>query len=211
MKYDFEYGNSFSGSFSGSYEYDDVPTGTITGSYSVEADAFGTLILPGNKEFESTLRIKTIKTYTNEFSSSSQEVEITTYRWYNQSHRYPLLVLTEYTTAVGENVNVNYQAAYNSNAVNAIPSIATESVTLYPNPTSSTLNLELNTSLTGSVYFEIFDASGKVVRKFEREAIPGHQLFDLSSEVKGLQPATYMLIISSGNEKITKSFTLKPN
>ncbi len=211
MKYDFEYGNEFSGSFSGTYEYNNVPTGTISGTYSVEADAFGTLILPGEKQFEGTLRIKTIKTYTNEFSSSSQEVEIVTYRWYNQTHRYPLLVLTEYTTTVGENKSVNHQAAYNSNAVNSITPLVTESILLFPNPASSTITLEFNTTLAGSIEFEIFDAAGRLVRKFEREVFPGHQSLNFSEEIKGLQPASYMLTIGSGNERIVKNFTIKPH
>lgn len=210
MKYPFAYSNTFSGSFSGSYEYTNAPTGSISGSYSVVADAFGTLILPGNKEFESTLRVKTEKTYETVFSSSTQEVKIVTYRWYNQTHRYPLLVLTEYTTTVGDNVNINHQAAYNSNAVNNIQPLITESILLYPNPASSALTLELNSRLTGSLEFEIFDASGRSVRKFSREVTSGYQSFDLSEEISGLQPATYMMVIGSEKDKIIKNFTIKP-
>jgi hypothetical protein len=210
MKYPFAYSDIFSGSFSGSYEYANVPTGSITGTYTVEADAFGTLILPGGKQFETTLRVKTIKSYENVFSNSTQEVEIITYRWYNESHRYPLLVLTEYTTKVGDNVNVNHQAAYNSNAVNHVVPLVVESILLYPNPASSALTLELNSQLTGSLEFELFDASGRSVRKFNREVIPGHQSFNLSNEIKGLKPATYMIVIDNGKDKIVKNFTLKP-
>jgi hypothetical protein len=210
MKYPFAYEDIFSGSFTGSYEYDNVPTGSINGTYTVEADAFGTLILPGGKQFESTLRIKTIKAYENVFSSSTQKVEIITYRWYNQTHRYPLLVLTEYSTTVGDNVNVNHQAAYNSDAVNHIGPLAIESILLYPNPASSALTIELNSQQSGSLAFELFDASGRSIRKFNREVIPGNQSFNLSEEIKGLQPATYMMVIDNGNDKIVKNFIVKP-
>jgi len=209
MKYPFGYENNFSGSFSGSYEYASVPTGTISGTYTVEADAFGTLILPGDKQFETTLRVKTVKEYETEFSNSTQEVRIITYRWYNQAHRYPLLVLTEYTTTVGENTNVNHQAAYNSNAVNYITPLVSESILLYPNPTSSSLTLEMNSTLTGSFNFELIDASGRSIRKFEREVIStGQQSIDLSDEIKGLHPSTYILVIDNGGDKIVKNFTL---
>jgi hypothetical protein len=211
MKYPFVYGDDYSGSFSGSYEYASVPTGTISGNYTIEADAFGTLILPGGKQFESTLRVKTTKSYETVFSNSTQEVVIVTYRWYNQIHRYPLLVLTEYTTVVGDNEIVNHQAAYNNNAVNYIESMITESVLLYPNPASSALTLELNSTKSGSLEFEIIDASGKSVRQFNQEVIAGYQSFDLSDEIKGLQPATYMLIIGAENDKIIKSFIIKPH
>lgn len=212
MKYPFAYGDNFSGSFSGTYEYSNVPSGSISGSYNVEADAFGTLILPGGKQFESTLRIKTTKSYETVFSNSTQEVEIVTYRWYNQAHRYPLLVLTEYTTTVGDNVVVNHQAAYNNNAVNYIAPFVSESILLYPNPASSALTLEINSLITGSLEFELLDASGRTVRIFNREiTTPGYQSFDLSEEVKGLKPATYMMVISNGNDKIVKNFTIKPH
>lgn len=209
MRYPFGYENNFSGSFSGLYEYAKVPTGTISGTYTVEADAFGTLILPGGKQFETTLRVKTVKDYETVFSNSTQEVRIITYRWYNQAHRYPLLVLTEYTTTVGENTNVNHQAAYNSNAVNYITPLVTESILLYPNPTASSLTLEMNSTLTGALNFEVIDASGRLVRKFEREVISaGQQSFNLSNEIKGLQPASYMMVIEYSNNKIVKNFTL---
>ena len=211
MKYPFVYGDNFSGSFSGSYEYSDAPTGTINGTYSVEADAYGTLFLPGGKEFISTLRIKTTKSYETVFSSGTQKVEIVTYRWYNQAHRYPLLVLTEYKTTVGDNEIVNHQAAYNNNAVNLIPSVSSESIVLYPNPASSALTCELNSSLSGTLDFELLDATGRSVRKFNLEIIPGYQSIDLSDEIKGLRPATYMLVIGSGNSKIVKNFTIKPD
>jgi hypothetical protein len=212
MKYPLAFGDIFSGNFTGTYEYANVPSGTLSGSYLIEADAFGTLILPGGKQFESTLRIKTVKEYQTVFSNMTQEVNIVTYRWYNQTHRYPLLVLTEYTTTVGDNVSVNYQAAYNSDAVNYIAPMLAESILLFPNPASSALTLEMNTSFSGSLAFELFDASGKLTRKFSREVpFPGSQSFNLSEEIKGLQPATYMMVISNGKDRITRNFTIKPH
>lgn len=211
MKYPFVYGDDFSGSFSGLYEYGSVATGTINGTYTVEADAFGTLMLPGGKEFESTLRVKTTKSYETVFSSTTQEVVIVTYRWYNQTHRYPLLVLTEYTTKVGDKEIVNHQAAYNNNAVNHIESLITEDVLLFPNPASSALTLNLNSTKSGLLEFKIIDASGRLIRQFNLEVIAGHQSFDLSKEIKGLQPATYSLVIGSENDRIVKSFTIKPH
>ena len=212
MKYPFAYGDIFTGSFTGSYHYDNLLAGSINGSYSVEADAFGTLILPGNKEFESTLRIKTTKQYETVFSSTTQEVEIVTYRWYNQSHRYPLLVLTTYKTTVGENVSVNYQAAYHNTAVNDIAPLLTESIRLFPNPASSALTLELHSLTAGTLKFEIIDATGRSIRQFNREVVSsGYQSFDLSDEIKGLRPATYILVIQNGENNIVRNFAVKPH
>lgn len=208
MKCPFAFGNIYSGTFEGGFTYSGVKTGDITGNYAVEADAYGTLVLPGNSVYENTLRVRTEKSYTTQFKNSLQDVTITTYRWYNQSHRYPLLVLTEYSTKSGEVINTNFQAAYNNNAVNDIATPKVNDLTLYPNPVSSELILEIDAIGSGDLKIRIIDASGKLVRSFEREiGFAGRQQLTLSEELSGLNPSTYTLIIDNGNEQSIRNFT----
>lgn len=208
MKYPFAYGDIYSGSYTGKYIYSGAETGEVHGSYSVEADAFGTLILSGNITYENTLRVRTEKSYTIQFKNSSQIVNSVTYRWYTQSHRYPLLVLTSYTTNSGNSNHTNYQAAYNNKAVNDIIPITDDQLTLYPNPVSSSLMLEFNTLAAKELNLQIFDASGRLVRSFVRQvSSAGYQQFDLSEELSGLHPSTYTLVIIEGSNQIKRSFT----
>jgi hypothetical protein len=87
----------------------------------------------------------------------------------------------------------------------------TESILIYPNPASSALTLELNSKQSGSLEFHIIDASGRSIRQFNHEVVTGYQSLDLSNEIKGLLPATYMLVIGTENDKIVKNFTIKPH
>jgi hypothetical protein len=209
MKFPFCYGNSYSGTFSGTTYCSGTESGSITGTYSVEADAYGTLILPSNTVYESTLRIRTEKSYSSIINQQSQEVHIITYRWYNESHRYPLLVLTEYSVKSGENTTVNHQAAYNNNAIHFISPVVEESALLYPNPTSSYLGLEFTVIAPGTIYFTISDMSGKVLRTFSEDiSTGGLHTYDLSDKISGLSPSTYFLSIMNGEEIIQRNFTL---
>lgn len=209
MKFPFTFGDNFSGTFSGGSYFSGTKNADISGSYTVEADAYGTLILPGNTVYNNTLRVKTLKSYTTYHRNSSYETSIVTYRWYNSSHRYPLLVLTEYSVKSGNNTSVNYQAAYNNNAIDFEFPFAEESVRLFPVPSVSELSLEFNAIAAGNLEFTISDASGRILRNFSRHISEGgYQIIDLTGEIRGLDPASYFLIINSGDNLITKPFTL---
>lgn len=209
MKYPFSYTDNYTGSFSGITLNSGVEVGEINGSYSVEADAYGTLLLPGGSQFLNTVRVRSIKNYTSTYSNSEQEVEVITYRWYNEVHRYPLLVLTEYSVKTGENISTNFQAAFNNNAVNIISPISITSLTLFPNPASSQLIIEYEGISTGELSFSIIDANGRLVRSFQQEITnSGLQQFDFSKQIEGLRPASYVLRIQNGEESINRSFSL---
>ncbi len=206
MKYPFAFGDAYSGSFNGIYSYAGKKSATVSGSYSVEADAFGTLVLPGNSVFEHTLRVRTEKNYTNDFSGTSQEVTVITYRWYNSFHRYPLLVLTEYTTRSGKSVTTSYQAAYNNTAITGIDASEISQVSLYPNPVSDVLHLQFESAAPGPLYFNIIDASGKLVQSFRKD-LAGTTIISLTEEIQGLQPGVYTLQASGDNVAIRQTFT----
>jgi hypothetical protein len=209
MKYPFRYGDAYSGTFSGNSLYNGITTGDISGDYSVEADAYGKIILPGNRIFDNTLRVRSEKNYESKNGTSGQQIDIVTFRWYTASYRYPLLVLTRYNVTSSNSSVTYYQAAYNNKAAIDVAPVLTEGITLYPNPTSAQLMLRLDNARTGTLYFEIYDANGNRVRTFQREAAAdGTQLLDISGEITGLMPAGYILFIKNGDILSEKSFTL---
>lgn len=213
MKYPFKYGDLYTGTLQGISEYMNVKNADISGNYSVEADANGTLILPGNVVFENTLRVKTSKTYNMQFSNSSQQVNVVTYRWYNATQRYPLLVLTKVTTISGKNTFNTYQAAYNNNVVKnqtSVKNIVADQVfEVYPNPASSQLMVRFNAVSQGTLGFEIYDMNGKLMKNFQRNIeANGTVQYNISEEIQGLLPATYLLVVVDGESRISKEFTL---
>jgi hypothetical protein len=209
MKFPFCYGDMFTGSFSGNSFSNGVSSGNLSGDYSVEADGYGSLILPGNRYFENTLRIKSQKSYSNNLGSIVQQVNIVTYRWYDLSHRYPLLVLTEYSVSTGGTLNVYHQAAYNNKAALEVPVMQTQGIALYPNPTRGELILTLDAVVSGNLKCYIYDVTGTLVRSFPLDVVQtGSMEANLSDKLSGLKPAGYILVINNGDSWYRKNFTL---
>jgi hypothetical protein len=212
MKFPFAYGDMYSGVEAGTIEQSGQQSGTIAGDYTVEADGYGKLILPNNTVFDNVLRVKTVKNFDNQYTDYTQHVEVTTFRWYNSVHRYPLLVTIESKTSVGSgDESVSYQAAYNSNALRALDNsltISTADLTLYPNPALSSLNLKYNSTASGKMNIEIYDASGRQARSFVQDFTQGERTYDLSSEISGLLPGSYIMVVDFGDSRVTKDFTL---
>jgi hypothetical protein len=94
MVYPFTYGNYYWSNFSGYGVYANDATSDITGDYSFEADAFGTLILPNNV-LTNVLRVKhTLSRY--EFARCYfSETHQTRYLFYSDNHRYPVFSILE--------------------------------------------------------------------------------------------------------------------
>jgi hypothetical protein len=145
----------------------------------------------------------------NKFGNSSQEVNIVTYRWYDLNHRYPILVLTEYSVKTNNVKTVHYQAAYNNKQACEPNIISGEGITLYPNPARTAFHLILNSTFEGSANLDIYDLSGNKVRSFKRTINhEGSNELDLSAEVAGLKPSGYLLVVTCEDKVFKKNFTL---
>lgn len=214
LKFPFTYKDNYATSFSGNYLYNGKSIGDIDGNGVIEADAWGELKLPNETVYTNTVRVKTEKNYTITYSpTSSTTVEILTYRWYNDVHRYPLLVLTEYKTFSNSKENISYQAAYNINAVNSSglnnKVLTGEKVTLYPNPTNEELFLNIEAEDYQSAKLAIIDVTGKtIINDFDVELVPGENSLDLSDEMQSLTAGTYLLRIKAGEQLIIKELSV---
>lgn len=214
MRYPFKYNDSYSGTLAGDYYNDDTKNGSMSGTYTVEADATGTILLPGDVKYDNTLRVRTSRNYSREFTGATQDIEINTYRWYINEHRYPLLVLTEIKSEVNGKSSIKYQAAYNNEVIKTnLPSnvsLMASDVNLFPNPSSGQLSLEINSTANGNVAMDIVDMSGKHIKQINEKSLKsGLNNIDLSSYVSDLAPGSYLLMINQTNEaNIVKEFSL---
>jgi len=91
----FSYGEKVSESYTTSYTANDLKF-SGKGMVSIEADGFGTLILPNNK-YENVIRLKITQTQSDllEKYNSTNETSIITYVWFDQMHNSALLKITE--------------------------------------------------------------------------------------------------------------------
>ena len=213
MIYPFTMGDEFSGTFDGTYKSGNS-TGPISGNYEVTGDGYGTLILPGNYTVANTLRVKTLKTFSQVVSGITQTYEIVTYRWYCDWFRYPLLVLTQIKSSVNESTSVTYQAAFNNKATkiddNSQANVNSGKLfDFYPNPTNQFINLNYVVADDGLVTVELFDLAGNKVSTFlNEEKKAGSYTLQPNLSDEGLFKGTYFVKVTINGKSDTQQVVL---
>ena len=208
MKFPFTAGDAFAGSITGTYTAGEIKA-AINGSYSVEADAWGKLILPGNVVANNTLRIKSVKRYNRVFSNSTQHIDIVTYRWYNEYNRYPLLVLTSIKATTGANITSTFQAAYNNRLKTTLsvktPTLNENDLLLYPNPVADRLNVKYHVETSGPVTIELFDNTGKKIKLLlDKNLAPGDYSLEWDVRNENLPAGMYHIRAIMSGKSVTK-------
>ncbi len=209
MVFPFSYGDYYSGNYSGSIINKNNST-AIKGSYELEGDAFGTLILPGERKIENVLRIKT--TRTQYYNNSSKPSIVISYKWYGSSLRYPLLSIIEfkndqktyavktawYSGEIEKNTNEQRfeEAVFNAGKIK-----------LYPNPVEDKFSVDLEVTQPGNLRLEIYDMQGKrFYQEVFRNKDKGFYSIPIDTEEINLPQGTYNLIIHSGKQKYMQHF-----
>ncbi|MBL4662453.1 MAG: T9SS type A sorting domain-containing protein [Flavobacteriaceae bacterium] len=83
-------------------------------------------------------------------------------------------------------------------------SLKNSEVKLFPNPTTNLLNIQINTSETGSATLKVYDILGKTL--FSSELILNGNLTSSKVDVSAWNSGTYFVEIISQNGSITKRF-----
>ena len=167
MQYPFTYGSKFSGDFEGDYIVNNLRVGEIHGSYRVEGDAKGRLLLPNAKELPNVLRVKEVKKYKQTINSNAIDIEDVTYRWYVENHRFPVLVLIKSTYFSNGNPVTSTKAAFNSKIVgttNVNERLVDDlKIDIYPNPYQGRVTVAYNLGNESKVNISVYDLSGKLI------------------------------------------------
>lgn len=158
IKFPFQYGSIQQGEFHGT----DVnkPEVQLSGTYKIEVDGYGKLILPGEVAADNVVRLKSTRT---EGGSS-----IVTYRWYTSNLRYPLLTVIK--SENGGNTTPILGAYYAGSLQKTAQLEETNSgnddmiVSVYPVPFSDELTIDYTLYNSGSVKIELLDNSGKPIK-----------------------------------------------
>ena len=215
MKYPFGYGDSFSGTYGGEYLTKNV-TGAIDGTYSVEADGYGTLLLPNNLKVDNVLRVKTTRNYIKTINNRSYNISIVTYRWYSENERFPLLVLIENGFENNSKDTKSYQAAYRSDLnLLAQPtsinnSLINNSFNIYPNPIVSSATINFSLVNTSNVVIDIFNINGeKLMTLVDQKYNTGTYSINVSKASLNMLAGSYYLKIQLGNEFATQKIIIQ--
>jgi len=205
IKYPFSFGDVATGNFSAKLETPNAPAPT-SGSFKVEGDAWGTLILP-NGVYKNALRVKQTRIY-NLNDTTNKEI---TYRWYTSSVRYPLLVIIKFENQCKTTIaKVAYYAHSPNEKItpsttpNSFPGAA-EGIEAYPNPITDELNVNYQVNATAKVSIDLYDASGGLIRNFlspvTKEPGKYSDKFNLSSN---LPSGNYFVKATIGDQNYIK-------
>jgi hypothetical protein len=215
LKFPFSYGEKLSGPIKGEYFVKEQKSADLEGEYEVTADAYGHLYLPGGIDIKDALRVKTIKAYRQTNTKSFFDVETTTYRWYTEKMRYPVLVLIESKTTYKGKTSQSYQAAYNQNYVEFMESDAKEELAegvylnVFPNPSSGPINISYTVQNEADVFIDIYSEQGVfVARMLDTHKNPGfYEEYFQASDFK-LDNGVYLLKVKIGNTETSKRISV---
>ncbi|MCL2073456.1 MAG: T9SS type A sorting domain-containing protein [Marinilabiliaceae bacterium] len=208
MKYPFRYGNSYKGEFDGVYNVRGEHYGDIIGNYSVTADGTGTLILPGGVKYPNALRVKEVKSYTNETKHSTYDIVNETFRWYVNEHRFPILVLIKSTyTDKNGRTSSSTQAAYNPVIItNDLFSFADNNafeVNVYPNPYVGQVNISFDVEEAAFVNVSVYTAAGTLVAVLANQnEKSGTKEYKFSAKQFGVGTGSYVVKVTVGENTV---------
>jgi|GEM_PF-1770252 len=87
-----------------------------------------------------------------------------------------------------------------------VPSVMSNinSVTAYPNPTSTVLNISINQQLPKAVVVEVLDISGRQVKDIIK--LPAQSILSTQIDMSALSPGSYFILL---NPRTIDAYTLK--
>jgi hypothetical protein len=135
------------------------------GSQTVTCDGFGTLTTALGT-FQNVLRIKTIQIYTDSLNSNGiidvNNYNIVNYSWASaESKGIPLLSIVSFTLDNTPPTLFGSLSATPALAINEIPSLQ---FSLFPNPASEIVNIQLPENIKGDFQAEIYTITGSLVQ-----------------------------------------------
>ncbi len=214
MKFPFTFGSKFSGDFAADYFVGNKAVGTIDGSYTVEGDGQGTLMLPNGKEHKNVLRVREVKLYEMVVGNQRYAYVDESIRWYSQSCRYPLLVLIK-SSVVGLNggngvPSVTTRAAYSTvspaKATTPITETSQEAsavVNVYPNPFHEKVTIAVTMPSNGVLIVDVFDVSGRLVKQLASETVSaGKYTYSFESDSK-VAEGVFIVRVNANNQLST--------
>lgn len=217
LRFLFSYGSNYTDSFKGYSHPADFAARRSTslrlqhgdehtyreGTISVYGDSYGTIHLPDGFS-TSALRVKTIEQiydstdYNHGFNYRTDEITRTTYTWYNQNHKFPLLKI-EYTYSLINDFIHSYSKRVMYFDVNTFTtSIKAEEelfpFSVYPNPAAGYFNVLYHLSTADDIIISVFDLNGREIVTFTDSLSQGG---DYSHTFTNLQPGIYLIEIQT--------------
>jgi hypothetical protein len=206
LKFPLQFGDHFSGPYSGTQVTNSLSV-PVSGYYYIDADSYGTLLLPDNIELRNVLRVKQTRTIVNPDGTEIYEI---TYRWYAAEVRYPVLVISKYVypqaTSYVQTAMFAHIQDYKKNSLAVADAGIISDIQVFPNPYENELTISYNISKPGTVKIDLYDVSGKLFRNIQNNKSEdiGYKTILLDESELGIMPGIFYLRINVDGTAYTR-------
>jgi len=208
MPFPFTYTNTHSDNYEASYISGTFNV-TETGSYSITADSYGTLVLPYGT-IQNVLRVRILENMTQTIAGFDPfNYTIETYAWFHPKLAYPFFSITS------ESLNGSPQPSIIARYIqipgfdDTLPDIVdvetvelSDGVKLYPNPAHDQTLLSFNILQTSPVQIVMMNLKGQVVLPIVNDILQAGQ-HQITIDVGSLQQGIYLIAVQTPHQKNT--------
>lgn len=209
LRYPFTYNSTYVDTFSGTFVSGGV-TYDRSGTFTSEADGYGTLILPDDT-LTDVLRIKSIEEYTDLYTISGIPGSITymleASRWFKPGIHYSVLSFTHFESSIsgpqlsGAYLNPTTVGMQETQAKNFSMSVS-------PNPASSNATVYIEVKQREQVEVTVLNALGQQVATLENGMLsPG--TYNYSMDVQDFPRGVYFVKMVGGGAVLNKKFLVQ--
>jgi hypothetical protein len=205
LRFPFTFGNTYTDNWAATF------TSGVdffrTGSTTVTADAYGTLITP-QVTFTNTLRIHFVQTYHDSSDFADGDYTNDEYFWYKEGIKEALASTYTFTSNFAGQTNTITGGSYAGGTVGMQDNSADLAFILAPNPAQEKINITINDNNLGQIKSRIINQIGQEVVPIENvNNIAGNNMqFDVAHLKNGIY--TLQLILED-NSLINKRFTVQ--
>lgn len=187
FSFPFTYNDEFNDTYEGSYFW----SGTNyiverNGSLTVKADGYGSLIMPYGT-INNVLRVKYTSEYEdyNDFVQTTTTISLTTYKWYKQGNKIPLLEInTGLINGTQYNPYTRYMSEESVQSTDILDS-KNKVLSVYPNPSNGIFEVKLsNVSQVIKASVNVLNVAGNVIE--DHMLTDFSHTLDLSDYPKGM-------------------------
>lgn len=170
--------------------------GTSEGQYEVEADGYGTLILP-DMTYENVLRLHIIETAESSFDFGTGTPivftsELESYAWFIEGLPIPLLLVTELSQ--DGVLQSSFSSFVSGISTSVFEANTLQSIKVYPNPAVNSVTVDLGSNSTEGLSIEVFDVKGALLIKHD-EGLSNSSVNQI--DISKLESGIYFLHIRS--------------
>jgi hypothetical protein len=212
MKYPIMYGTNFTDEFNGTGINKSKSGIAISGDYTLEANASGTIILH-DRIIKDVLRLKVVENKLQINPCNIYQIKTTSYYWYAPAARYPLLgmstreVKSNGLDLVVTNTSFINQQMCNSGILLAGTGVENQdaseiSLILYPNPFIGTLYYNYFLRKQLPITIELVDMTGKTIISLTKEQMQteGFHTGELDAVKHNLKMGVYYFRFTLGDK-----------